>query len=250
MSRGLSATNEAQVDSSHVHEVTLVHLDFTTPVYVHSGVGQIVYGGTIPASAGNTYSASRGAVEPAVTSPSGNQYAASRGAVEKADAQWASGNTYLGVGDLGDISAARESEALGPASITLTLSGVDSDYISEALNSGNLYDTVTIYQGLRQDDGELYDDPWILWKGHYEFASVSVGEQSAVAITCQHDLSQLNEKHGGRYTDEDQQSVYSGDVGLEFVADMIDVKLLWGGGAIVGISNRDLKRFDGTGEIP
>lgn len=43
MSRGLSATNEAQVDLNHVHEVTLIRFDFDTPVYVHSGLGTITY---------------------------------------------------------------------------------------------------------------------------------------------------------------------------------------------------------------
>ena len=191
MSRGLSTINETQVDSTHVHDVTLVKLELDTPVYAHSGVGTITY----------------------------------------------DGNPYIGVGAFGGVSAARESELLGPSAITLSLSGVDSDYITEALDSGNLYDVVTIYQGLRQDDGTLYDDPWTLWKGWYEYAGISVGEESVVAITCQHDLSQLNEKDGGRYSDEDQQNAYTGDVGLEFTADMVEVKLVWGGGPVTGGSS-------------
>jgi len=219
MSRGISAINEAQVNTSHVHDVTLVKLDFDTPVYVHSGVGTIVYGGAADASGGNEYKADKGAVQ-----------SLDKGAVQPAYVS--PGDEYLGVGAYGGISAARESEALGPTPISLTLSGVDSDYISEALDSGNLYDVVTIYQGLRQDDGTLYDDPWILWKGWYEFASISVAEESGVSITCQHDLSQLSEKNGGRYTNEDQDSRYSGDVGLAFVVDMVGLKLLWGGGPV------------------
>jgi hypothetical protein len=188
VSRGLSTTNTTQVDAAHLHEVVLVKLEFDTPVYVHSGIGNISY----------------------------------------------DGNTYLGVGDLGGISALRESEALGPAAVTLTLDGTDSDYITEALDSGNLYDKVTIYEGYRQDDGTLYDDPWIAWKGWFEYASVSLGEQAIVEVTCQHDLSVLNEKDGGRYSDEDQQDAYTGDVGFEFVAATVGVKLVWGGRRVGG----------------
>ena len=121
---------------------------------------------------------------------------------------------------------------LGPAPISLSLSGIDSDFIDEGLDSGNLYNVVTIYQGLRQDDGTLYDDPWVLWKGWYEYAAISYGDESSVEITCQHDLSQLNDKDGSRYSNEDQQNTYSTDVGFEFLVNMIDVKLLWGGGTI------------------
>ena len=60
MSRDISATNLAQINASHLYLVTMVKLDFDTPLYIHSGVGSIVYGGTVPASAGNTYAAWKG----------------------------------------------------------------------------------------------------------------------------------------------------------------------------------------------
>ena len=192
MSRGLSATNTAQVDGVHVYEVVLVKLEFDTPLYVHSGVGTISYGG----------------------------------------------NSYTGVGKFGGITGTRESEALGPSAITLTLDGITSAHISEALDSGNLYDPVTIYVGYRQDNGTLVDDPWVMWKGWYEFATVSIGEESSVSIICQHDLSVLEEKAGDRYSDEDQQDKYTGDLGFQFTHDMANVKLIWGGGGVSGGGGR------------
>lgn len=45
MSRGIGTTNVAQVNAPHLHEVLLVKLGFDTPVYVHSGIGSISYGG-------------------------------------------------------------------------------------------------------------------------------------------------------------------------------------------------------------
>lgn len=186
MSRDISATNLAEINAAHLYEVVLVKFEFDTPVYVHSGVGSISYGG----------------------------------------------NTYLGVGSFGSLTAPREQEQVTPASINLVLDGITSAHITEALDSGNLYDPVTVYVGYRQDDGTLVDDPWVLWKGWYEYASISLGAESAVNITCQHDLSILSEKAGDRYSDEDQQSKFTGDVGLEFAADMSGTKLLWGGGPV------------------
>lgn len=181
--RRLSVINTAQVDSPHVHMVTMVKLEFDTPAYAHSGIGTISYGGA----------------------------------------------DYLGVGNLGAISGARETEILGPSPISLTLSGADSDLLAEAVDSGNLYDRVTIYQGYRQDDGTLYDDPWVVWSGWFEYAAISVGEESAISVTCQHDLSMLSEKNGSRYSDEDQQNAYTGDVGLAFASDTNGLRLMWGG---------------------
>ncbi len=147
-------------------------------------------------------------------------------------------NDYLGVGALGAIGNVGESENLTPAPLTLTLSGVDSDLIAEALDSGNYGDVVTIYEGYRQDDGTLVDDPWIAWKGTHEYGSISHGENSTVTVTVKHDLANLSEKDGGRFTDEDQQSRYSGDVAFEYIADMAGTKLSWGGRAIGGVAGK------------
>jgi hypothetical protein len=166
----------------------MVKFEFDTPVYVHTGFGNITY----------------------------------------------DGNTYTGVGNLGGITNARESEALGPMSLNMTLDGITSDYITEALDSGNLYDVVTVYEGYRADDGTLVDDPWIVWKGWFEYAAISLGTESSIAVTCQHDLSELSEKKGDRYSDEDQQSKYSGDVGLEFTSSVMNTKLIWAGGPVGG----------------
>ena len=159
--------------------------------------------------------------------------------MEKANAQWATGNTYLGVGDFGSISEARESEALSPASINLSLSGIDSNLITEAQEAGRYRDAVTIYEGYRQDDGTLVDDPWIVWKGWFEYAGITVGEDSSVSLTCHHDLSVLTDKDGTRFSDEDQLQRYSGDRFLQFVTDQHGLKLVWGGTRVRDRSGAD-----------
>lgn len=186
MSRGLSANNLAAVNASHLHEVILVKLDFDTPVYAHSGIGTISFGG----------------------------------------------DAYLGVGDFGGVTDSKESELLSPLSLTLQLSGVDAAYIAEALDSGNYGDVVTLYMGYRQDDGTLVADPWVIWRGTYEFADIAIGEANVVSITLQHDLAVLKEANGSKFSDEDQQGKYAGDLGFEFIADAVSARLLWGGGAV------------------
>lgn len=183
MTRGLSTINATEIAKASVQVVLLVKLDFDTPVYTHTGVGNIVY----------------------------------------------DGNTYTGVGDFGGISEACESELLGPVPITLQLSGVDTSLISEALQAGRYKDAVTIYEGYRQDDGTLVDDPWTVWSGWFEYANIEMGDENVINVVCQHDLSVLNEKDGSRFTDEDQESRYTGDEFFEHVTDQATVKLNWGG---------------------
>lgn len=141
-------------------------------------------------------------------------------------------NDYLGVGQFGSVSNATESEDLRPSSLTLELSGVDASLITEALNSGNYGDIVTMYIGYRQDDGTLVADPWIFWRGKLEFTSVSQGETNVVSITVQHDLAELEQVDGARFSDEDQARRFTGDLGLEFTSQIAGVKLQWGGGPV------------------
>jgi len=188
VSRTISATNLAEINAAHLHEVLLVKLAFDTPVYAHSGIGTITY----------------------------------------------DSNDYTGVGHFGAISAPTESEHLRPTSLTLSLSGVDSGLITNALNSGTYGDVVTIYLGYRTDDGTLVDDPFVMWKGTLDYSSIKHGAENVVSLTLQHDLAILNEADGSRFTDEDQQVRYSGDVGFQYVTDVAGVKLLWGGRPVSG----------------
>lgn len=156
------------------------------------------------------------------------------------------GNTYIGVGDFGAISTLREQAKLGPAPLELALSGVNPLLIQESLDSTEYRATVTLYEGYRQDDGTLADDPWVVWSGWWEHASMSLGANNAIRATAQHDLSILNEKDGSRYSDEDQQQLYSGDVGFEFTPYMADLQLAWAGGRASSVIGGPLVPVDGT----
>ena len=50
-----------------------------------------------------------------------------------------------------------------------------------------------------------------------------------ITVTAQHDLAVLNEVDGSRFSDEDQQQRFAGDVGLEFVHQQSTIRLVWGG---------------------
>lgn len=147
-------------------------------------------------------------------------------------------NTYVGVGDFGGISETKESELLAPTPLTLELSAINDLLLTESLDAGTYRDVVTVFLGFRQDDGTLYDDPLVHWKGWFETASIESGDQNKITVTAQHDLTSLEEVDGSRYSDEDQKQRQAADDGLEFVTAMSTLKLVWGGGNTVSISGR------------
>lgn len=136
-------------------------------------------------------------------------------------------NDYLGVGSLGSISGIEEAEDNTPQPVQLSLSSIPSQYIASALDATTYGDKIILYHGFRGDDGDLVADPEVPWKGYLEYASVE-GESETVTLHCQHYLTVLNKKKGGRYTDEDLQRDYPGDLGLQFVHLQNGLSLTWG----------------------
>jgi len=182
MSRTLAAATEAHAEGTHIHPVLLARIDFTTPVYAHTGLGIINF----------------------------------------------ESNDYLGIGNLGGLSGLSETENLVPSPVTMTLTGLDSNIFTESMNAANYGDKVFLYIGYRNDDGTLVGTPWNFYKGRVEHGSGVRGSDNSVSIIVQHVLAILNKKIGTRYTDESQQKKSSGDLGLQFVAQMKDLKLTWG----------------------
>jgi len=156
-------------------------------------------------------------------------------------------NDYLGVGQFGSVSNAKESEVLSPNSINLSLSGVDANFLTEALDSATYGDKVTLYEGYRQDDGTLVEDPWVLWSGTLEYATVQQGEENSINLVCQHDLATLEEKDNSRFTDEDQDKRYDGDRMFEYITKMANVRLNWGGFGVVNFSDSGTRRRSNRG---
>ncbi len=138
------------------------------------------------------------------------------------------GNTYIGVGNAVTLDSSRESEVLGPAPITATASGLSAALLRNARMAETYRAPITFRMAYRQSDGTLYDDPVIVWKGTIQRCDISFGPDSSITITADHDVSVLSKSHGGRYTDEDQQNRYSGDVAFSYVHDVPHQKLIVG----------------------
>lgn len=186
MSRNIGASNVTEISGAHVRPVWLFKLEFDTPVYVHSGIGNLV----------DTF---------------------------------ASPNiTYIGAGAAGAIGSIQEAEEFAPQPITLSLSGVSDQYLTEAIDAGNYGDRVTILKGYKNASGELVAAPWVVGAGRYEKADLTQGTSNTITITVQHVLMILNEKNGRRFSEEDQTNEYAGDTGCSFMADMINRKLVFG----------------------
>lgn len=143
------------------------------------------------------------------------------------DITW-NGHTWKGIGDLGSIGTITEDSTLTAQGLTISLSSIRPDLVSEALtevrqgapcliylvffdDAGNPIDSVMAYAA-RMDQPTLEEQP----------------ESAKVSITLENRLSDLQRAPYRRLTDQDQRIKYPNDDGLKWVSTLLDWNGSWG----------------------
>lgn len=137
------------------------------------------------------------------------------------------GNTYVGLGGLGSISAVQESAELRSYDLTVRVTGVPSDAIALALAEE--------YQG-RQ--GIVWEvplnattgapvDPFVVFRGRMDQMVIDAGQEATVSVTLLNRLADWERPRLRRYTNEDQQQAYPGDNGLRFLSQTTEKQIIW-----------------------
>lgn len=139
------------------------------------------------------------------------------------------GNTFTGTGNLGDVSIVSETTDMRPTGATLKLSGVSSSLISIMLSEHYQGRSATIRYA-------VFDVNWAMVEALTVFAGrmdvmrlVDAGELVEITLTVEHRMIAFDRPQEVYfYTHVDQQRLYSGDLGLEFVAPLADKTIYWG----------------------
>jgi hypothetical protein len=145
------------------------------------------------------------------------------------DLSW-SGSTYKGVGTLGQISPIVETTSTEAQGITLSLSGIPTELLGEALDNMTVAGKASVYLGFLSSSGALVADPILAFSGITDQPSVDMSTDSAtISIAVENKLTDLNRARGGRYTDADQRARHSTDAGLSYVSWLQDQFINWHG---------------------
>lgn len=139
------------------------------------------------------------------------------------DLSWDS-KTWVGVGHLGGISEIGESPTERNG-VQLTLSGVPSSVISQALENNSQGKPARIWFG-KFEAGVF--DAVRCFEGVIDVCSID-GEAENRMVTVMLEKELYDDRSAARrYTHEDQQLDYPGDLGLEYVAALANRQFTWG----------------------
>lgn len=138
------------------------------------------------------------------------------------------GNTYYGTGDLGGISPIAESGDLGANGVTLSLSGIPSDAIADALTDDSQGRSGKIWLASLGSNGAFEADPYLIFDGLIDVTGIDDdGTSATISVTLEKELIDRRVQ-SRRATHEDQQIDYPGDLFFEFVAGLQDKVISWG----------------------
>lgn len=142
------------------------------------------------------------------------------------DLTW-SGKTFLGSGELLNISSVEESSELEAKGATITLSGVPTSYLSLALTEPYQGRECTIYFGVRIASGAVEFTE--VFSGELDQMNISENaDTSTIAVTAENALIKLERPIIRRYTDQDQRTRFATDGGFKFVSAIQDREIYWG----------------------
>ena len=144
-------------------------------------------------------------------------------------------NFYFGSGNLLKMSQVNETADIRATGLNITLSGMESSIISSALTEDVQGTVVKVYFGvLTTTDNEtvVVDTPYQVFEGFLDTMTIREDGQTAeFTITVENKLITLEKAVDRRYTDQDQKNLFVGDKGLEFIDDLQDKNIVWGGGS-------------------
>ena len=141
------------------------------------------------------------------------------------------GDTFLGVGNLGAISIIQEGSDLQARGIELTLSGIPPELIAIALDEDYQGRDCKIWLGFLASSHEhssLIIDPVQMGPWIMDTMDIEMGETARITVRAESRLIRWDKPHSARYTNEEQQERFVGDLGLEFVPQMAEKELIWG----------------------
>lgn len=129
--------------------------------------------------------------------------------------------SYVGTGNLGQISEIEETMDLRAAGISLSLSGIPSELLSKVLQENIRNRSIKVWFAVLDSELEIEGDEILVFDGTMDTLSIDdQGESSVIQVTAESRMIDLGRPRTQVYTDEFQRTIDATDNSLEYLADL------------------------------
>lgn len=137
--------------------------------------------------------------------------------------------TYVGAGNLLQITDVQENSELTANGITVVLSGIGEPLISKARDADYQGRQLDVLLGAMDENGDIISSPVIIFSGFMDVMNiVDGGDTATISVTVESKLIQFERTRVRRNTAEDQKIDHPTDKGFEFVAEIQEKEIVWG----------------------
>ena len=151
------------------------------------------------------------------------------------------GNSYTALGDYVSISEIQESGGIEVSTVTLQLSGVDKDHITNVLGENYIDRPITIAKGFLDTSNALISSPITIFSGRMNAPVITENPDSGTSVVTVTATSHWVdfERRPGRSTNHSLQQIhFSGDKGFEFASEVAQ-QITWGKSTIDSSGEED-----------
>ncbi len=137
--------------------------------------------------------------------------------------------TWTGAGDILRLNPLDETIDVRAVRYQIILSGVKSSLIAIALSGRRQNRPVRVYLGFFETDDSLIVDPYLFFQGRLDSMSIDeAGDTATITVDAESHLIDLQRLRLRRFTHEDQQIDFPGDLGFFRVNTLGDWNGQWG----------------------
>lgn len=138
------------------------------------------------------------------------------------------GNTYKGVGTLGNVGAIVEGMTVQAQGTVVSLSGIDPALYGESMDDIVTGQPAKIWFALL-NQGAIIGAPYLAFSGLIDKPTVGEGGDSiTISIALENRLTNLQRANARRYTSADQRIKFPTDTGLAWVEALCNCSNQWG----------------------
>lgn len=136
-------------------------------------------------------------------------------------------SVFEGVGTLGIISAIEETTEIRAVGVKLRLSGIPADVLAIALAEAWQGRVARVYYAVLEGR-HFIGEPVTVFDGLMDQMTLVEGETASIDVACESKQIDLERSLVRRWTAEEQRAEFPLDRGLDAVAALQEVEILWG----------------------
>jgi len=137
--------------------------------------------------------------------------------------------TYTGAGTLLGIERVEEDSEISSNGMAISLSYMDKTVLNYALTENYQNRPLTIYMGFVMGGSNEVAGVLTYFKGRMQTMKINDTPDGAmIALTAESRLIDLTKPRGYRYTNQAQQHLFSGDLGMKYISQIQEKQIFWG----------------------